>query len=230
MFQPCSGYPSPPSPPDLTPITTPYFTLQRRFALSLHPLIPPNSTSRGATIHLEGAPSAGLHCFSEIPSLYGWPQGVPRASLWLASLVRFSPPCFPRPVSRSLSAPGVLLSKVNVLPLPSSIFRTSAPPPVGLKRRPSPLLVPKGLCRVILSPIPFASASPPPCSTPSFGVFWSLISLRMYFCARLSLYLFPNQYIFICVLCIASFLNNASSVRGSCHCYFLLLFFAATLK
>ena len=43
--------------PDLTPIAPPFSTSWCRFALSLHPLLPPNSPRLGATVHLDGAPT-----------------------------------------------------------------------------------------------------------------------------------------------------------------------------
>ena len=127
-------------------------------------------------------PPASLHRLSTLPSLSGWPQVVPRASLWLPSLIWFPPPVL-----------FLTYAQVPVNPRVSPVWGsllTSAwicrsyvcSPPASLEWRPSPLPVLKGFRSVLLSPVPCASASPSPCSAPYLGVFWRLIYLQVSFC------------------------------------------------
>ena len=169
----------------MTPIAPPSSICWRRFDLLLHPLLPP-PTFLGAEWPSTWTtpPPADLHLSSALPSLAGRPQGVSRAIQCMPSLVRFPPLCHPWPTPKSLSAPGVLPFEGPFLYLPASVILTSAPPPAGLDWQPSPLPVPKSLRRVILSYVPCLSSSSSLCSAPSLGVFCSLISLRVYFCAR----------------------------------------------
>ena len=129
-------------------------------------------------------PPAGLHRSSALPFFAGRRQVVPCRSLWLLSLIFFSSfyvpylllgPC----QTQGLSCPR--LPYFFCLP-PSPAHLT--PPPSSLDWWPIPLPAPKGLCCVLLSPGPCASASPFPFSAASLGIFWSLISLRVSFCAR----------------------------------------------
>ena len=73
--------------------------------------------------------------------------------MWLSSLVQFPPLFRTWPATRSLSAPGVLSSEWPFLPLPDFVARMSDFPPSGLDWRTSPLLVPRGLIHVLLSPV-----------------------------------------------------------------------------
>ena len=139
-------YPSPRkyllSLPHLSPIKTASLSLCTRFS-------PPISPWRGATVHLDGASARRpppLVCAS-LP----WrpARGVPRASLWLPSLVRLSPLWRPRPAPRSLTASGVFLSEGPFLYLLVSIILTLDPPPAILDRRPSTLTTPSGYRRVL---------------------------------------------------------------------------------
>ena len=84
-------------PPGPIPYRPQSFTRLRRFSLSLHPLLCPHTARRGATVHLDGAPtcrSPPLVC-TFLP--FWAAQGVPRASLCLPYLVRLPPLCRPRP-------------------------------------------------------------------------------------------------------------------------------------
>ena len=103
-------------------------------------------------------------------------QRVPCASMWLTFIVQLPSRCRPWSFHMSLLSPGVLPSIGIFLPLPVFISRTPSPP-VSIYRHPSPLPVPIGWRRELLSPVPCASASLSPYSVPSLGVFWSLISL-----------------------------------------------------
>ena len=173
-------------PPDITPVAPPYFTLWRRFALPLHPLLPPNLTGCGATIHLGGSPTCQPPLLTVIPSLSRRPQVVPHASLWLQYLIRFSPLFCPWPAPRSLSSPGGS-PVLGYLPPSACLCRPHicSPPPAGLYRRPIPLPILRVFCSVLLSPVPCTSALTSPCSEMSRGAFWSLISLWVSSCARL---------------------------------------------
>ena len=93
--------------PGQSPISSPYFTRQRRFYLSLHPLLPPPfSPGCVATVHLDDAPvcrplqliCTSLPCRADQMSSSRKP--VPDLPC------PFSPPFRPRPAPRSLSAPG----------------------------------------------------------------------------------------------------------------------------
>ena len=95
------------------------------------------------------------------------------------------PLCCTWPATRSLSAPGFLLSEGPFLPMPASDAWKSALPPSCLDRRHITLTDPRGLRPVLLYPIPCAFTSPYLCYPPSLGIFWSLFSLRVSFSARL---------------------------------------------
>ena len=164
--------------PHLSPFNAAYLSLCTRLSPPTRPDVERPST-------WAAPPPAGLHRSSALPSLAGGHKELPaqaydcRPSFGCPPFAVLDPrlgPCQTQGFSRPRVGP--------FLPLPPSVARMSAPPPAGLNRRPSPLPVPRGLRCVLLSPVPCASASPSPCSVPSLGVFWSLISLRMSFCAR----------------------------------------------
>ena len=131
------------------PVPIPYFppscTRQRRFYLSLHPLLTPlycPVAERSST--WTALRTDSRHRSSALPShaVYGCPRSSSRE------------PCLPSPV-RLPPLPSSIFDQVPVGPrvlpysgtfllLPSSIHLTPAPPPAGLDRRPSPLLVPGG--------------------------------------------------------------------------------------
>ena len=125
-------------------------------------------------------PPTSLHCSSALTSLARIQHGVPRIIMCIPSLVWLPPIFHPWPDSRSLSAPLVIPSEGNFLPLPASVSCTSAPPPVSLYRRTCPLPVPKGLFLFLMSPVPCASSSPSPCSVLYICFLWGLISLRVW--------------------------------------------------
>ena len=155
MINTYSIHPAPPVPTVfwifVSPFPGPISYLSPIFHLltPLLSLLSPDSTSpiytrRGATVHLDGAPTrrpAPLVCNS-LPLRADW--GVSHTSLWPPSLIPLPHHCHPWPATRFMSAPEVLLYEGPFLPLPASIIYMPFPYPSGLDRRPSPLKVPSG--------------------------------------------------------------------------------------
>ena len=148
--------------PDLTPIAPPYSTCQRRFTLLLHLVLPPESPGRGATVHLDGAPTRRpppLFCAS-LPCSAATRSSSREPVTFVPHLV---PPLHcPRPAPRSLSSPGVLPYKSTFLLLTASVARTSAPPlsastggPVSCRS--------KSVCAVFFCPPSLVHPPLPPC-------------------------------------------------------------------
>ena len=166
LFQSCYGSTFPPL--YLTPIAPPYFTLWRRFALSLHPLLLPNSTGCRVTIHLDGAPTCRRPPLVW-SSLHLW---APTRSSSREPMTAISCPISP-------PFPSSTCAQVPVSPRDYPVrggFTLSAciccphvwyPPPAVLNRRPSPLLVSRGLHHVLLSPAPCACTLLSSCSATS---------------------------------------------------------------
>ena len=132
-------------PPGPIPYFPPDCTCQRRFSLSLHPLLTPLSRPVAVIFSTWTAlPPAGRHCSSALLSYAVC--GIPRSSLRKPCLPPLSscPPCRPLPVPRSLLAPGFSRTGVpSSLCLPPSNSRP-LPLPAGLYQRPSLLPVPGG--------------------------------------------------------------------------------------
>ena len=111
----------------------------------------------------------------------------PRSSL------REPVPAFPRPVAPPL--PSSTCTQIPISPRGSPV-RYFLPPPClhtpsahtpPFRPRPSAQSPdgPGWWCCVLCPPVPYASASPSLCSTPSLGIFWSLIPVRCPFAQKL---------------------------------------------
>ena len=129
---------TPPPPLYLTHIAPPYYALWQRFNLSFHPLLPPNSPRRRATIHLDGAPTL-RHLPLVDASLPFWqPQGVPCASSRLPYLVQTPPfdildlspcPCQPQGFSHSRVLSSFFLTTLPLFCPPPLPATTGGPVP-----------------------------------------------------------------------------------------------------
>ena len=136
----------------------------------LHLLLFPNLPRRGSSIHMDISPTRRhpplIPVFTSLAVLDLLTRslrapGVPRRiHVNTMSLVCSSPLCRPLPAPRSLSAPRSFPFRW-LLPTYAFYHRPNAPPPPlsGLYRRPIPMRVLRGLCRVLRPPIPCASAS-----------------------------------------------------------------------
>ena len=106
----------------LSPISPPYSTRQRRFALSFHPLLPPNLPGRGTTVNLDSAPT---HQPPPLVCAYLPCRASTRSSL--SKPVSDVPRMFPPPF------PSLTCSQVPIIPRCYPI-RGSLPPSACLHR------------------------------------------------------------------------------------------------